>query len=103
MGAADGVRAGEHDQVLHRHPLDGEAGDEGAEVGRRRDQELERLGGVGEGAVQAARRHVEADLAAAQEVGRVAGREGDDVGAGDDPGARGLQGVLDGVDQLEPA
>ena len=50
-------------------------------------QELERLGGVGEGAVEAARRHVEVDPAVAQEVGRVAGREGDDVGAGDHSGA----------------
>jgi hypothetical protein len=103
VGAADGVRAGEDDQVLQRHALDGEAGGEVAEVGRGRDEELDRLGGVGEGAVEAARRHVEGDLALAQEAGRVARREGDDVGAGDDPWARGLEGVLDGVDQLEPA
>jgi len=39
----------------------------------------------------------------AEEVGRVAGREGDDVGAGDDPGAGSLERVLDLVDQLEAA
>jgi hypothetical protein len=39
----------------------------------------------------------------AEQVGRVAGREGDDVGAGDDAGAGGLERVLDRVDELEAA
>ena len=101
MGTPDGVRAGEDDQVFRVEALDDEASDKVAEVGRRRDQELERLGGVGEGAVTAAGRQLEVYLAPAEDAGRVTGREGDDVCAGDDARAGCLDGVLDRVNQLE--
>ena len=103
VGAPDGVCTGEDDQVLRVEALDDEAVHEVAEVGRGWDEELDRLGGVGEGAVAAAGRHLEVHLAGAEDAGRVAGRESDDVGAGDDARAGRLEGVLDGVDQLEAA
>uniref|UniRef100_A0A8I6WS13 Uncharacterized protein n=1 Tax=Hordeum vulgare subsp. vulgare TaxID=112509 RepID=A0A8I6WS13_HORVV len=100
-GVAHGVRAGEHDHVLCVETLVGEIVDELGVGSGARGQGRDRVGGVRAAAVEAARRHGEVDAVAAQEVGRVARGEGDDVGAGDGAGARLLHGGLGRVDRLE--
>ena len=101
VGAADGVRAGEHDEVVDAEPLVGEAGGELGEVEGRRWQELERLAGQGHPAVAAPRGHREVGPATAEDGAGVAAGEGDDVGAGDGARARGLERGLGVVDDLE--
>jgi hypothetical protein len=100
--AADGVRAGERDHLVGGEALGGEAGLELREVG---EGPGELVGLVCEGlaAVEAAPRHADVDPAVAEDAGRVAGGEGDDVGAGDDGRAGGLDRGLGLVDHLEPA
>ncbi|WVZ57069.1 hypothetical protein U9M48_007505 [Paspalum notatum var. saurae] len=103
VGAADGVRAREYDHVLDVQPLGGEAADEPGDVGEGRGQVAQGLGGAGDAPVEAAGGHVDLQAEPAEEVGGVAGREGDDVGAGDLPRAGLLDGVLGRVDDLEAA
>lgn len=98
---ADGVGTRERHHLLGRHALVREEGlvlGEAEEGGR---QVLEDFGLEGDAAVEAARGDGVGD--AAQEEGGVAGREGDDVGAGHDPGAAALQLGLRLVDHLEAA
>ena len=72
--AADGVRAGEHDELATN----------------RRWQELERLAGQGHPPVAAPRGHREVGPATAKDGAGVAAGEGDDVGARDLARASGL-------------
>ncbi|KAB8106539.1 hypothetical protein EE612_040916, partial [Oryza sativa] len=101
VGDADGVRAGEGDHVVGVEPLVGEVLLELVEPGERRRQVGEGLVGEGDAPVVAAGRHGEVDVGVAEEVGGVAAGEGDDVGAGDDAGARALERRLRRVDHLE--
>lgn len=101
LGDPDRVGAGEHDHVLGAEALGREAGDELVEVKERWRQVVEGLRGIGNAAIEAARRHVDLDLHFAKEVGCVAASKGDDVGARDHVGARLLDGVLGRVDHLE--
>lgn len=101
MGDADGVRAGEHHEVVRVELLGLEAGHELRQVEGRRREELERLGFQGHVAVEATRRDRVVDPGAAEEVSGVAGGEGERVGAGDDARARALEDGLGFVDHLE--
>jgi len=103
VGAADAVRAGERDHVDVVQPLGGEHLDEQVEAGERRGKVRQGLAGEGHVAVVAAGGHGEVDAAAAEEVGRVAGGERDDVRARDDAGACRLDLRLGRVDHLVPA
>ena len=93
MGEAEGVGAGEDDEVVGGEALGGEAVDEVLEVERRGRDEPGDVGGGGGGAVAAAGGHGEGEVAV--DDGGVAGGEGEDVGAGDLAGADGLDGGLD--------
>jgi hypothetical protein len=96
---ADGVRAGEDDELLDAEvPAGrGEVGLQLAEVeGGLREVGVRGRGG-GDDAVLAAGRDGVEDLAAAEDVCRVAPREREDVGAG----GGGADLLLDGVDDLE--
>jgi hypothetical protein len=100
-GQADGVGAGERHHVDHAQALVPELGDDGGQrVVRRRDVVVGGLQ-VGGERVAPPQRHV--PVRPAREGHGVAGRDGDDVGARDDAGARVLQGHLDLVDHLQPA
>lgn len=103
VSAADGVRAGERDELLLREPLGGEELRETVELRERRGQAL---GGVGRGRrepVPAAGRDAVVDRPGAQDVARVARREGQDVGARHCPRARALELPLGFLDHLQPA
>ncbi|BAS71671.1 Os01g0293501, partial [Oryza sativa Japonica Group] len=98
---ADGVRTRERHQVVDGEPLGGEALDELVRVEERRRD----AGEDGEGG-----RHVAVAAAGGDRVDeaaglghRVAGGEGEDVGAGDLAGADGLHGRLDLVHGVVPA
>jgi hypothetical protein len=101
VALADGVRAGEDDELLDGEVLLGEDLDELLHVveGVR---EL-RLGvlGLGDEAVEAARGDLEVDVAVAEDTGRVAASVDEDVGAGDDAGASLLDSGLDLVQEVE--
>ena len=101
VGAAEGVGAGERDHVVGGEVLGGEAVDELPGVGEGPRKAVEHLGRVGDAAVAPPRRHGEVDPA--HEAAGVAGREGDDVGAGDGPPAPPLQDALRAADDAEPA
>lgn len=103
MGAADGVGAGEHDEVVDAHALDLEALDELGEVEGRRRQEPERLVLEGHPAVEAAPGEAVEHLGAAEEEDGVASGELDDVGAGDDARAGLLERRLRRVHHLVAA
>jgi len=98
-GEADGVGAGERDDVGDVEALAPELGDDGGErVVGRRDVVVGALD-AGAQRVPPPQRHV--PVRPADEDGGVAGGEGEDVGAGDGAGAGGLEGDLDLVDDLE--
>jgi len=101
VGEADGVGAGEHDEVVDAQAFDLEALDEPGEVEGRPRQEGERLVLHGHAAVQASPREAVVDLGAAEEEGGVAGGELDDVGAGDDAWAGLLERRLGRVHHVE--
>jgi hypothetical protein len=103
VGAADAVRAGEHDHVLGVEALAGEAVLELVDVEEGWGQVDQGLVRARDGLVVAARRHVEVGHAVAEEVGRVAAGEGHDVGTGDDARAGRLELRLGRVDHLEAA
>ena len=103
MGEADGVGAGEHDEVVDVQALDLEVLDELGEVEGRRWQEGERLVLEGHAAVEASPGEAVVDLGAAKEEGGVAGGELDDVGAGDDARAGLLERRLGRVHHVEAA
>jgi len=100
VGAADTVRAGERDHVEGVEALGGEHLDELVEAAERRGQVRQGLAGEGHVAVIAAGGHGEVDAAAAEEVGRVAGGERDDVRARDLARACRLDLLLGRVDHL---
>ena len=100
---ADGVRAGERDHVFGVEALGGESALERLEVGEGPRQEVGGLGGEGHAAVEAAGGHREVEPAVAEEGGRVAGGEGDDVRARHDAGAGRLERRLGPVDHAEAA
>jgi len=99
---AEGVRAGENDEVVDVEALLGEVVDELLELeGRGRDV-LQHLDEAGHRPVAAAGGHVEGGEAAGDDR-RVPRREGQDVGAGDHAGAHRLHGRLDRVHGGVPA
>ncbi|CAA7388368.1 unnamed protein product [Spirodela intermedia] len=89
----------EGDQLVGCQVLLGEASDEITGVSERGRQVD--LRDVGDDAIPAAGGDLVGDVAG--EGGAVTGGEGEDVSAGDDVGARGLDGRLSGVDHLEAA
>ena len=99
---ADGVRAGERDQVRRVEAELGELGDELGEVGGRAGEVL-LFGGmlVGAARVLAAELHVPGR--AAEQGDGVPGGQGEDVGAGDGGRAGVLEVGLDLVDDVEAA
>jgi hypothetical protein len=98
---ADGVGAGEDDELLDGEVLAAEVADElGDGEGGVREVALG-VGGAGDAAVEAAGEDVEVDVAVAEEDGGVAGGVDDDVGAGDHARAPLLHRRLDLVDELE--
>ena len=99
--AADGVRAGEDDQLLGGEALGGEVADELGDVERGAREVVLGVRGRRDDAVQAAGRDGVVDAAVAEVPRRVAGREREDVGAGDGAGAGALEVGLDGVDHVE--
>ena len=99
MRDADGVGAGEDDQVLDGEVLGGEAVGQLGGVEEGRGQVVERVRVAGYPAVAAAGRQLVAEAAGERDA--VPGREGEDVGAGDDAGALRLQGRLGAVDHVE--
>jgi hypothetical protein len=102
VGAADGVRAGKRDHVVGGETLALEALDELVDqVGGSGDVVVEHLVGNGDAAVAAPRGDLVLD--AAGEVGTVARRESNDVGAGDGARAVRLEDGLGVVDDLEAA
>jgi hypothetical protein len=103
VGVADAVRAGEHNEVVDGEALGPEVVDELLQRVERRGQVGQRLAGERHAAIAAATRQPVADPAAAEEAGRVACGELDDVGPGDDAGAGGLEPGLGRVDHLVPA
>jgi hypothetical protein len=100
VGAADGVRAGEHHHVLGGEALAREVADELGGVGERGGQVVAGVGGRGDPPVAPPRGDLVGEVVPRQ-GDAVARREGDDVGAGDRPGAPRLDGLLGGVDDLE--
>ena len=99
MRDADGVGAGEDDQVLDGEALGGEAVCQLGGVEERRGQVAERVSLAGYQAVAASGRQLLGE--AAGELDAVPGRQGQDVGAGDHAGALRLQGRLGAVDHVE--
>jgi hypothetical protein len=98
------VRAGEGDEVVGVQALADEAGDQVLELHHRRRDAQEHVEEPGDHDVAPAGGHGEAAAgeAAGDDVG-VARREGDNVGAGDDAGARGFHGGLDLDHGIVPA
>jgi hypothetical protein len=101
VGAADAVRAGEHDEVVDAEPLRPEAAHELGQVEEGRRQEGERLALQRDVAVEAPAGEGVVDPAPAEEEGGIAAGELDDVEAGDDAGAGPLDRRLGRVDHLE--
>jgi hypothetical protein len=95
---AEGVAAGEHDEVPDGEALGGEHADEAGEVGGGRGQ-LVGLVGEGDAAVAAAQR--DGPGGAVGQHDGVARHERQDVGAGDGARARLLQPVLDALHGAE--
>jgi hypothetical protein len=101
VALADGVRAGEDDELLDGEVLPSEVRDELLHIiGGVRELGLGLLG-LGDEAVEAAGGHVEVDVAVAEDAGRVAGGVDEEVGAGDDAGAPVLDGGLDLLQEVE--
>ncbi|WVZ96139.1 hypothetical protein U9M48_041811 [Paspalum notatum var. saurae] len=101
-GLAEGVRAGEGDEVVDVEALGGEVADEVRELVDRGRDVLEHVEEIGHRAVAPARGHVEGGEAAGDHGG-VARREGQDVGARDDARAHCLHCGLDRVHLRVPA
>ena len=101
MALADGVGAGEDDELLHGEVLLGEGLDELFHVVNGVWELHLGVLGIGDEAVEAASGDLEVDVAVAEDAGRVAGGVDKDVRARYDSGASILDGGLDLIQEVE--